>query len=1020
MGGDVGGAAARALRQICRGQAGPERPRLRRPAALLGADDARSGASPPSSASASITCWSTNTRTPTACSPRSCSALKPDGARADRRRRRRAVDLFVPRRDRPQHPRFPRELLPARRHRHARPQLSLDRADPRRRQRRHRRSDRALHQGSVDRPRSPTAGRSSSPCATRRRRRSTSSSTSSRAREGGVALKQQAVLFRTSHHSGPLEIELTRRNIPFVKYGGLKFLDAAHVKDMLALLRWAENPRDRVAGFRVLQLLPGIGPGIAGKILDAINDAAAPVRGARPRCPPRRAPQAGPASSSGRAISPRRATGRPPSAAPASGTSRSSTRRTRMPQVRLLDLLQLEQIHARFSAKMQSKLIQPESNPRRLRLSLPRKPKAGVNGAARKQYTLQLKTEVDWSEDLHPTDEEIATLYGKNDEEGATVSTPDPDLTYDEESDLATTYKRKGSTARRVPGKRRKSLQAKKITRKKNTRSRQLPLTSFTVDYTTPTQPGEMASNSKSDSQTIKEQLTSTNVKNTSAELPSNAHLSNQVGRTNEQREVIEISSASITPISSSSDNHIDVLRSEAYRYRVIGTGSDGRGKVVGQKLVDALRGVELHTQLRTAIETTLHSAHRDQDGIQKEFASPSSRIMTNDKSQSQASLISHGAIEQEHENNEILKPVQVSQDPLQMTQFTKSPREIAGQSTSRQNDQQPGSLPHPLGSVDTPNYPQKENGMGRSSKSSSGSAVGHVNVPFQLEKNRNGVTPESQRPLLTQQTPLQTSAPLLEVVKTAPKSTIVDSNGSPRLIKEANFADQIRSELKHMQKPRDAKILPSSSSDYEQNSDRSSFDSSEDELVWSKYQRDMFLEYGLETALMKKSTQYAPIKDSATKDENNKDSRHEVARNSPAENRPDACDVRANKASMVAPTFPQRNTEEPGADTGQHAVVPLSTEMSGTLQALSEAQQFSQSSGSDPLDWILALQTAQRSAQDLLLETNQVGLADRKPLSLGLSTTNLFKAPIESIGSRTGDYSPGASNLSTGMQSYS
>jgi DNA helicase-2/ATP-dependent DNA helicase PcrA len=58
-------------------------------------------------------------------------------------------------------------------------------------------------------------------------------------------------------HSGPLEVELTRRNIPFVKFGGLKFLDSAHVKDMLAVLRFAQNPRDRVAGFRLLQLLPG-------------------------------------------------------------------------------------------------------------------------------------------------------------------------------------------------------------------------------------------------------------------------------------------------------------------------------------------------------------------------------------------------------------------------------------------------------------------------------------------------------------------------------------------------------------------------------------------------------------------------------------------------------------------------------------------------------------------------------------------------------------------------------------------
>ncbi|WP_421590448.1 ATP-dependent helicase [Shinella sp. M27] len=90
------------------------------------------------------------------------------------------------------------------------------------------------------------------------------------AREVGVALKQQAVLFRSSNHSSALEIELTRRNVPFVKYGGLKFLDAAHVKDLLAVLRFAQNPRDRVAGFRLLQLLPGIGPQTAGKILDTI------------------------------------------------------------------------------------------------------------------------------------------------------------------------------------------------------------------------------------------------------------------------------------------------------------------------------------------------------------------------------------------------------------------------------------------------------------------------------------------------------------------------------------------------------------------------------------------------------------------------------------------------------------------------------------------------------------------------------------------------------------------------------
>jgi len=89
-------------------------------------------------------------------------------------------------------------------------------------------------------------------------------------RECGLALKTQAVLFRASHHSGPLEIELARRNIPFVKFGGLKFLEAAHIKDVIAFLRFAENLRDRVSGFRALQLLPGVGPATAARALDCV------------------------------------------------------------------------------------------------------------------------------------------------------------------------------------------------------------------------------------------------------------------------------------------------------------------------------------------------------------------------------------------------------------------------------------------------------------------------------------------------------------------------------------------------------------------------------------------------------------------------------------------------------------------------------------------------------------------------------------------------------------------------------
>ena len=78
--------------------------------------------------------------------------------------------------------------------------------------------------------------------------------------EEGIPLRQQAVLFRTGYHSDQLEVELAERDIPFHKYGGLKFVEAAHVKDLVAFLRVFENPRDEVSWYRILNLLEGVGP----------------------------------------------------------------------------------------------------------------------------------------------------------------------------------------------------------------------------------------------------------------------------------------------------------------------------------------------------------------------------------------------------------------------------------------------------------------------------------------------------------------------------------------------------------------------------------------------------------------------------------------------------------------------------------------------------------------------------------------------------------------------------------------
>ena len=91
--------------------------------------------------------------------------------------------------------------------------------------------------------------------------------------EQGIALMEQAVLMRAGHHSDLLELELTRRRIPFVKYGGIRYLEAAHIKDFICLLRLADNVGDRLSWFRILQLLPGVGPVTARRALEALDPA---------------------------------------------------------------------------------------------------------------------------------------------------------------------------------------------------------------------------------------------------------------------------------------------------------------------------------------------------------------------------------------------------------------------------------------------------------------------------------------------------------------------------------------------------------------------------------------------------------------------------------------------------------------------------------------------------------------------------------------------------------------------------
>ena len=89
--------------------------------------------------------------------------------------------------------------------------------------------------------------------------------------EQGTPLREMAVLFRAGYLSADLEIELANRRIPYEKWGGLKFLEAAHIKDMLAFLRILENPRDEVSWYRILRLLPGVGDATARACIELLS-----------------------------------------------------------------------------------------------------------------------------------------------------------------------------------------------------------------------------------------------------------------------------------------------------------------------------------------------------------------------------------------------------------------------------------------------------------------------------------------------------------------------------------------------------------------------------------------------------------------------------------------------------------------------------------------------------------------------------------------------------------------------------
>jgi DNA helicase II / ATP-dependent DNA helicase PcrA len=101
-------------------------------------------------------------------------------------------------------------------------------------------------------------------------------------REEGVPLQRMAVLFRSAWHANLLEMELNTANIPFRKFGGIQFMEASHVKDLLALLRIVANPCDALSWFRVLQWFDGVGRMTAQRIMTGVLEHSPPTLDPQP------------------------------------------------------------------------------------------------------------------------------------------------------------------------------------------------------------------------------------------------------------------------------------------------------------------------------------------------------------------------------------------------------------------------------------------------------------------------------------------------------------------------------------------------------------------------------------------------------------------------------------------------------------------------------------------------------------------------------------------------------------------
>ena len=612
-------------------------------------------------------------------------------------------------------------------------------------------------------------------------------------------------------------------------------------------------------------------------------------------------------------------------------------------------------------------------------LSQPRPPKG-------KSYTLQLQTEVDWNEDLRPTPKE--SFQADSDANGTCVSSPAPGSA----SALDKTSKEKRKKPKSRPG----SQKRRKSERKKATSARgedwQSPYSLATINPALPVSADSLISCPRPDLDPHDGQTEGPREEvlcNPSyLPGPEKASADGPCEPLVREHEIIEISSrASVSLCSSSPKDEIhNVTGDNAEEPR---DTRDGRGKAVGQKLFDALRSVQLHSQSKPEFKT---EAHPKKSGIAIDHGKSSFQTRH-----------THVHSAQEPPNHALLRPEADTQrtrltsatdlkdfkpdmfQPMSPTQHLQT--KIHAMETEHKTQQECPDLSAAIDDslevvhIPDPSVIRPVTRRGNHSLTlqsaidiacSPGNCSPHssAEVPNDpptraLQDDGTEHTPESQRPLLADQTPAPHDVSCSKNARSMPRNSIVDQNGSPRL------AAQGQANVKVLQDS--TELTNSSTSEYHRNTEASyPTSSSDDRRTWTKFKRDMFLEYGIETHELVRGREQTGL----------------FGNSAPGQTT--SAETVLMKNERRSPTGPRMVTPHraQGISTSEKDTCSLDQEMAmgvssraeqnTTLLSLdlprtSQPLQEPTRANPDPAEWISALQVAQRGAQQLLHETNQV-----------------------------------------------